>query len=78
LALIHAKIMAKFMDDRQADLLTDFDLAGADRFNILLIKHDVIGPRREVKYALLGRGHAMEAWKTPRSSRLCCPDCDDG
>jgi len=48
------------MDDRQADLFADFGLAGADRFNILLIKHDVIGPCRHVKYALLGRGHAME------------------
>src|SRR5216684_2926841 len=48
------------MDDCQPDLLADFGLAGADRFNILLIKHDVIGPRRLVKYALLGRWHAME------------------
>ena len=28
------------MDDRQADLLADFGLAGADRFNILLVEHD--------------------------------------
>jgi hypothetical protein len=28
------------MDDRQADLFADFGLAGADRFNILLIKHN--------------------------------------
>src|SRR6266699_2030866 len=48
------------MDDRQADLLADFGLARADRFNILLIKHDVIGTCRQVKCALLGRGHAME------------------
>ena len=48
------------MDDRPADLFADSRLAGADRFNILLIKHDVIGPRRPVKHALLGRGHAME------------------
>ena len=32
----------------------------ADRFNILLVEHDVIRPGREVEYALLGRGHAME------------------
>src|SRR5664280_1882887 len=48
------------MDERQADLFADSGLAGADRFNILPIKHDVIGFRRQVKYALLGRGHAME------------------
>jgi len=60
LVLIHPEIVAQFMDDRPADLFADSGLAGADRFNILLIKHDVIGPRRPVKHALLGRGHAME------------------
>jgi hypothetical protein len=61
------------MDDRQADLLADLGLGGADRFNILLIKHDVIGPRRLVKYALLGRGHAMEqAQKQPLLPRPRC------
>src|ERR1035441_1594737 len=48
------------MDERQADLFADSGLAGADRFNILPIKHDVIGSRRQAKYALLGRGDAME------------------
>jgi hypothetical protein len=48
------------MDDCAADLFTDFGFAGADSFNILLIQHDVIRPGREVKYALLGRGHAMK------------------
>lgn len=48
------------MADCPADLFADSGLAGADRFNILLIKHDVIGPRRSVKRALFGRGHAME------------------
>src|ERR1035437_7570786 len=48
------------MDERQADLFADSGLARADRFNILPIKHDVIGSRRQVKYALLGRGDAME------------------
>ena len=33
------------MHDRQADLFADFGFAGADRFNILLIKHDVVGSR---------------------------------
>src|SRR5947208_2142890 len=36
--IIHPEIVAKFMDDRQADLFADSGLAGADRFNILLIK----------------------------------------
>ena len=46
LVLIHAEIVSQFMDDRQTNLFADFGLAGADRFNILLIKHDVIRPRR--------------------------------
>jgi hypothetical protein len=37
LVLIHPEKVAQFMDDRQADLFADFGLAGADRFNILLI-----------------------------------------
>src|ERR1019366_2539145 len=60
LVLIHPEIVAEFMDERQADLFADSGLARADRFNILPIKHDVIGSRRQVKYALLGRGYAME------------------
>jgi hypothetical protein len=46
LVLIHPEIVAQFMNDGQANLFADFGLAGADRFNILLIKHDVIGPHR--------------------------------
>ena len=42
---IQPEIVTQFMDDRQADLSTDFGLVGADRFNVLLIKHDVIGSR---------------------------------
>ena len=54
------------MDHRQADLFADFGLAGADRFNVFLIEHDVVGSRRYVKYALLGRWHAMkETQKQP-------------
>jgi hypothetical protein len=41
------------MNDRQGELFADFRLAGADLFNMLLIKHNVIGPPRQVKYALL-------------------------
>src|SRR5208337_2784823 len=60
LFLIHPEIVAQFMNDRPADLFADFGLAGADRFNIFLIEHDVIGSRRQVKYALPGRGYAVE------------------
>jgi hypothetical protein len=46
LVLLHPEIVAQFMDDRKADLFADFGLIGADGFNILLIKHDVIGSHR--------------------------------
>jgi len=75
LVLIHPEIVAQFMDDRPADLFADSGLAGADRFNILLIKHDVIGPvgRSNTLFLVVGT-----PWKRPRSSRLCCPDCGEG
>jgi len=44
LILVHPEIMAQFMNDRQTDLFANFRLAGADRLNVFLIKHDVIGP----------------------------------
>jgi len=40
------EIVSQFMNDSQADLFADFGLVGADGFDILLIKHDVIGSRR--------------------------------
>src|SRR6266849_3598189 len=43
LVFIQPEIVTQFMDDRKADLFADFGLAGADRFDILLIEHDVIG-----------------------------------
>jgi len=46
LILIHPEIMAQFMNDRQTDLFADFRLAGADRLNVFLIKHDLIVPGR--------------------------------
>ena len=46
MVLIHPEIVPQFMDDRRVDLFADFGLAGADRFNIPLIKHDVIRPSR--------------------------------
>jgi hypothetical protein len=41
LFLGHPKIVPEFMYESLADLMSDFSLIGADRFNILLIKHDV-------------------------------------
>ena len=43
LVLIQSEIVTQFMDDSQADLFADFSFVGADRLNILLVKHDVIG-----------------------------------
>jgi hypothetical protein len=43
LVFVQPEIVTQFVDDRQADLFADFDLAGAHRLDILLIKHDVIG-----------------------------------
>ena len=37
----HAEIMTEFMYESQANLMTNFCLIGADRLNVLLIKHDV-------------------------------------
>ena len=66
LLLIHPKMVPQFMDDRQADLFADFGLAGADCFNILLIKNNVIGSIWQVEYAFLGGGHTMkDAQKQP-------------
>jgi hypothetical protein len=60
------------MLDRQADLFVDFGPAAADRFNILLIKHDVVGrvDRSKVLFLVVGT-----QWKRPESSRLYSPDC---
>jgi len=63
--------VTQFIDDGQADLCADFGLVGEDRFNIPLIQNDVIGSARQVKYALLGGGHAMEnTQKQPLLPRL--------
>src|SRR5579872_7238475 len=42
------------------NLLVDFGLSGAHRLDVLLVQHNVIGPGRQGKYALLGCRHAME------------------
>ena len=41
LFLRHAEIVPQFMDKRLADLVADFCFARTDRFDVLLIKHDV-------------------------------------
>jgi hypothetical protein len=60
LILIQAKVVAQFVDDRQTDLFPDLGLIGANRFNILLVKDDVVGSRGQVKTALLCFRHAVE------------------
>jgi hypothetical protein len=37
LVFVHAEIVSRFVNYRQADLFADFSPSGADRFNILLI-----------------------------------------
>jgi len=73
LILVHPKVVAQFVDDCQADLLADLVLVGADRFNILLVKHDVVGSRGPVKTALLCLLHSMEETQKqpPLLPRLC-------
>ena len=68
LILIQAKVVAQFVDDCLADLFADLGLSGADRFNILLVEHDVVGTRGQVKGALLGLGYAVE--KTQKQATL--------
>jgi len=60
LLLSHPKIVPQFMYESLANLMSDFSLVRADRFNILLIKHDVLRSRGEVEDAALRRRHAVE------------------
>jgi len=60
LFLSHAEIITEFMSESLANLMTNFCLVGADRLNILLVKHDVIRPCGEVENAPLGRRNAVE------------------
>jgi hypothetical protein len=73
LILIHPKVVAQFVDDCPADLFADFVLIGADCFNILLVKHDVVGSRRQVKTALFCLRHSVEETQKqpPLLPRLC-------
>lgn len=43
-----------------ADLMSNFSLIGADRFNVLLLKHDVRGTHRNIKDGLLRRWDTMK------------------
>ena len=60
LLLVHAKIMAKLVDDGKPDLLSDFGFGGAHRFNVFLVEDNVIRPGWQVEHALLCYGHAVE------------------
>jgi hypothetical protein len=60
LFLRHAEIVTEFMYESLANLVADFGLSGADRLNILLIKHDVIRSRGEVEDAPIRRRHAVK------------------
>jgi hypothetical protein len=60
LFLRHAEILPQFVYKRLADLVAYFCLARTDRFDILLIKHDVIRSRGEVEDAPLRRRHAVK------------------
>ena len=60
LLLIHSEVVTQFMYEGLSNLMTNFGLGGADCFDILLIKHDVIRPHRQFKYSFLCRGHTME------------------
>lgn len=60
LLLGHPKIVPQFMYESLADLTSDFSLVGADRLNVLLIKHDVIRYCGEVEDAPLRRRHAVK------------------
>jgi hypothetical protein len=60
LLLGHPEIVPQFMYESLADLMSDFSVIGADRLNVLLVKHDVIRSGGEVEDAPLRRGHAVE------------------
>ena len=60
LLLRHAEIVPQFVDKRLADLVADFCLARTDRFDVLLIKHDVGRTHENIKDALLRRRNAVK------------------
>ena len=60
------------MDHGSPDLFADLSFACANRFNVLLIEHDVVGSRGHVEDAFPGCGHAPEKTQNqpPSLSRL--------
>ena len=70
LFLGHAEVVPQFVHERLADLVSDFCLARTDRFDLLLIKHDVAGPTDKSKTLFFVAG---TPWKMPRSNFLGFP-----
>jgi hypothetical protein len=60
--------MSQFVDYGSPDLVTDFGIAGTDRLDVLLVKHDVVRPRPQVEKALLCRRDAVKQTKKKPSS----------
>jgi hypothetical protein len=60
LLLVHTEVVAELVDDRELDLISNFGLGGANRFDVLLVEHDVIRPSREIEYTLLRHWYAVE------------------
>jgi len=56
LLLVHAEIMPELVDDREADLIPDFGLGGAHRFDVLLVEDDVVRPGGRLKMLFLVMG----------------------
>lgn len=60
LLLGHAEVVPQFVYQRLANLMANFSLVRTDRFDILLVKHDVVRPSREVEDAFLGSRNTMK------------------
>ena len=58
LVFIHAEIVAEFVDDGAADLLTDFVVGGTNSFDVFLVEDDGVRARRQIEDAPLGRRNA--------------------
>jgi hypothetical protein len=56
------EIVPQFVNERLADLVADFRFARIDRFDVLLIKHDVAGP--------VGSQRSSSWWLALRERRL--------
>src|SRR5581483_4565887 len=71
LALVHAEVMAQFVNDGAANLLADFRIAGAHSFDVLLVEHHVVGPGGQIKDAFPGGWDAdkLAEQQSPRPER---------